>query len=47
MQMVIGLIVLILIAVGVWWYMGNGAPADTTPADTATQQGAADDVMAQ
>lgn len=43
MQMIVGLIVLVLIAVGVWWYMGNGAsaPADTSgaaPQEESTEQ---------
>jgi multidrug resistance efflux pump len=34
MQMIVGLVVLVLIAVGVWWYMGNGTPV----ADDAVMQ---------
>ncbi len=36
MQMIIGLIVLVLLAVGVSWYMGNTVPAtETAPTDSA------------
>ena len=39
--MIVGLIVLVLIAGGVWWYMGNtAAPADTTtPAANTVEVG--------
>ncbi len=39
MQMIAGLIVLVLIALGVWWYMGDtaSAPTDTTT-PVATEQ---------
>lgn len=42
--MIVGLIVLVLLAVGVWWYMGNG---NAVPADTAPTTGAAVEVDAQ
>ncbi len=34
MQMIVGLIVLVLIAAGVWWYMGSGGTPTTTDTNT-------------
>jgi len=43
--MIVGLIVLVLLAVGVWWYMGNGTATTDTPETTTT--GATVDVSAE
>jgi hypothetical protein len=42
MQMIVGILVLILIAVGVWWYMGSSTTevTDTTTTDTVMEDDA-------
>ena len=45
MQMIVGLIVLVLLAVGVWWYMGNGASAPAEPTTDAAQEAAMEETQ--